>query len=404
MSTKRKPIITILVMAGILIIECCGIAQGENANPNFVEFVTQGRKCIEKGDYECAIGSFTEAIKLDGSSAEALRMRGIAYYKTWKYDKSYEDLERSLSIVPTDAETLFYYASACSLASEVKANEKNKIKGYFFNAINLDNKYIDKYMCYIQSTHAREKDIEKKLSLIKKFSGFDSANNSFTLGMIYEEMGYYDKAVEAFKHANIAGDTGGAVEFELGKMYMCQEKYDKAEKEITRAINKRDMSFMYLARGIAYAGAGRCNEAENDLNTAVQKNNVNSLPSHYNFILSLCYIKNGESVKSIHYLNNILAGKEESEYFIQETRKFINKVEKESGVQTTTETPAVQEYSVLMSAAQAAVDAGNLDEAERLYKNAYATGKTKDEKIEAGKQLVAVHEKNRNQDNNGNKK
>ncbi|MDR0524545.1 MAG: tetratricopeptide repeat protein [Spirochaetaceae bacterium] len=54
----------------------------------------------EKGDYDRAIGDFTQAIRLDPNYAAAYGTRGVAYSAIGQNSRAIQDLERAIALNP----------------------------------------------------------------------------------------------------------------------------------------------------------------------------------------------------------------------------------------------------------------------------------------------------------------
>ncbi len=78
----------------------------------------EGLSAFAEGDYEQAIGHFSEAIKLDPDNARALNNRGMSYVKAGKYDLAMADYTRALQLNPQFAEAYHNRAIASFRAND----------------------------------------------------------------------------------------------------------------------------------------------------------------------------------------------------------------------------------------------------------------------------------------------
>ncbi len=90
MIIKRIPILILLLLAG------CSQS-----------FYSQGRKFVEREQYDRAVDSFYKEIAANPQSAAAWRELGVAYYKMGEYDKADDALKQAGAIAPDARSQMF---------------------------------------------------------------------------------------------------------------------------------------------------------------------------------------------------------------------------------------------------------------------------------------------------------
>ncbi len=69
----------------------------------FEAWLAEGRKALDNGDKVGAVASFTKALELDESSADAYNLRGVAYLRLFTYDRSMHDFNKAIELSPRAA-------------------------------------------------------------------------------------------------------------------------------------------------------------------------------------------------------------------------------------------------------------------------------------------------------------
>lgn len=75
-------------------------APGASAAQTAEEYVNQGKEAIKSKQFDQAIASFSEAIKLDPKSIPAYNNRGIAYCEKGNFDKAIAEFSQVIEIDP----------------------------------------------------------------------------------------------------------------------------------------------------------------------------------------------------------------------------------------------------------------------------------------------------------------
>jgi tetratricopeptide (TPR) repeat protein len=74
------------------------------ASDDAEDYLNRGLVYYSKGEYDCAIVDYTEALRLNPNYAEAYNNRGVAYAGKGYLDKAIADLTQALQIDPNRAD------------------------------------------------------------------------------------------------------------------------------------------------------------------------------------------------------------------------------------------------------------------------------------------------------------
>jgi tetratricopeptide (TPR) repeat protein len=94
-------------LAGLKLIDRINHPTTEN------EWISNGERYADKGDYANAINSYTEAITLNPNNTKAYDKRGDAFYKSGKVEQALIDYENALKINPSGSTNYYYRAKLC---------------------------------------------------------------------------------------------------------------------------------------------------------------------------------------------------------------------------------------------------------------------------------------------------
>ena len=86
-------------------------------------FSMRGVAYNNKGDYDCAITDFNEAIRLNPNDARAFHVRGVAYYNKGDCDRAIADFDETIRLNLEDADDAFSYRGAayCKKGDYIRA-------------------------------------------------------------------------------------------------------------------------------------------------------------------------------------------------------------------------------------------------------------------------------------------
>lgn len=126
----------------------------------------------------------------------------------------------------------------------------------------------------------KEKDSQKKVDLKKKALAAylkalelnpRTATAMYNAGLVYEELGKYDKATEMFEKLCKLDSGHTLAVYHLGHIYLLQGKLDKAIEKLKKAVEVEPLAANFrleLAR--AYDKTGRTDDAVTQLNEALK--------------------------------------------------------------------------------------------------------------------------------------
>ncbi|MGB3340618.1 MAG: tetratricopeptide repeat protein [bacterium] len=123
----------LLIIFFVLIIMTCG------KKGNAEQYLTEGAKCIEQGQYDKAIELYQQGIKLEPKSAMAYNLLGMAYRfefnqtgdQKWR-DKEIESFEKAIELAPDFAVALVNLG-----ATYYYSGDKEKAAPYFKHALEV---------------------------------------------------------------------------------------------------------------------------------------------------------------------------------------------------------------------------------------------------------------------------
>src|SRR6188508_1992960 len=222
-----------------------------------------------KGDYERAIADFSETVRLDPKSVLAFRNRGLAYDKKGEYDRAIADFSEAIRLDPKYA--LAFYSRG--LTYETKGDNDRAISD-FNDAIRLNPNYAPAF-------GNRGLAYDRKGNPDRAIADFNEAirlNPTYALafgnrGLVYERKGSYDRAITDFNEA-IRLDPNYAIAFRgRGIVYGNKGDYDRAIADFTEAIRlDPKLGSAFSNRGLAYEKKGGFDRAIADFNQAIRLN------------------------------------------------------------------------------------------------------------------------------------
>ncbi len=123
----------LLIVFVALIIMTCG------KKGNAGQYLTEGVKCIEQGQYDKAIELYQQGVKLEPKSARAYNLLGMAYRlkfnqtgdQKWR-DKEIESFEKAIELAPD-----FTMALVNLGATYYYSGDKKKAAPYFKHALEV---------------------------------------------------------------------------------------------------------------------------------------------------------------------------------------------------------------------------------------------------------------------------
>jgi tetratricopeptide (TPR) repeat protein len=257
-------------------------------------FLDRGIMFASRGDYEMAIGEFTESIKLNAKSAIAYTLRGKAIMASlFNVDNRSENFNTiTFSSLKKDApvqridEAIADYNQAIQLDPRFvmayhrrghaynEKGDKDRAIADYTQALRLDPNYKAAYIgrgnAYNgKGDHDRAMaDYNQALRLDPNYA--IAYNNR---GNAYYGKGDYDRAIADYTQALRLDPNYTTAYANRGDAYRMKSQNDEAIKDLNEAIRlDPNYSFAYASRGAVYSGKGQKNQAIADLEKAISLN------------------------------------------------------------------------------------------------------------------------------------
>ena len=225
-------------------------AQNNEMDPTAAQFYNEGNKLLKSGNYQGAIGKYSEALKTSEDHRIYYQL-GITYKKL----RNYEEAEKSfLASVKSDPKFAAGY---------------NGLGGTYFVSGDY-NKAIENF--------------KKFAELSTKASYKSSANENISkcyakLGESAKADGKYDQAIEYHKQA-VSFSNYDASYLALAELYIETSQYDLALEAADKASNfrksiSRGGPFYY--KGMAFKGKNEIEKAKENFEAGLKDNQYKSL-------------------------------------------------------------------------------------------------------------------------------
>ncbi|MES2828454.1 MAG: tetratricopeptide repeat protein [Bacteroidota bacterium] len=210
----------LLIAFSILCLPILSFAQSEEAK----KALDEGKALSNKGEYDKAIASFTEAIRLYPDYASAYNYRGYYYYINKEYVKSIADLNQAIKLDPK------YGNAHYNLGVSYYYNEDytNSI-GSFTEAIKISPTdsltYNWRGFVYtkMEEYDIATADLKKAISLSTKFLA--AYNNLANISVLKNDI---DDAIKQYQDLILLEPTYRAAYEKLGNIYKNREQYELA--------------------------------------------------------------------------------------------------------------------------------------------------------------------------------
>jgi len=245
------------------------------------------------GEYQRAVETLNESIKLDPNLKDAYFLLALSYGKLSEDIKAIEAAKKAIELDPKNPN---YYSILGQIYQEQK--KYKEAEDNLKKAIELDPKLIDRYLklAYLYDEKGEYHNVINTLKKALDFNPLDMRVNYFLL-VTYMAVGNFNKAIEVANNVmktnadaqllaqrslcyREIGDLEQAVKdaeaayslnpnldktkISLGAVYIDKGKYDEAIKILSSA--NKDDNFVKLLLATAYAKAGKFNEAINIYN------------------------------------------------------------------------------------------------------------------------------------------
>ncbi|MBO1051746.1 MAG: tetratricopeptide repeat protein [Dolichospermum sp. DET73] len=200
------------------------------------EFLKQGNDKFDKGDYQGAINTLTEAIRLDSKFAEAYSRRGVAYRNIENNQKAIDDLQKSVKLFATQGNN--------SASKHDQGRIRDYLKDYqgaialYNESINLDphdartyqNRGIAHYS--LGDKQAAIADFNQAIKINPNFAiAYHQRGNSRSdLGDKQAAIADFNQAIKINPNFAIAYKNRGYIHYELGDKQAAIADYTQAIK------------------------------------------------------------------------------------------------------------------------------------------------------------------------------
>ena len=183
-------------------------------NPSYVSaYNNRGFAWSNKGEYDRAIADFNEAIRLDSQHANSYNNRGNAWASKGEYDKAIADLDEVIRLNPKFA--LGYNNRGNALSDK---GQYEKAIADYNDAISLNPNYAQAYY--------------------NRANAWSAKNN-------------YDAAIADYSEAIRLDPQDASSYFLLGIVYYKKNEYSEAEKHFLASFNLKQDSYAVLWRYLA---------------------------------------------------------------------------------------------------------------------------------------------------------
>ncbi|MEO6550094.1 MAG: tetratricopeptide repeat protein [Ferruginibacter sp.] len=321
-----------------------GIANAQTAREMFDKGFAYGNS----RQYDKAIESYTEAIKLGPDMAGAYMNRGFAYIMEKQYDAAIQDYSKAINLAP-DNKLNYYNRGYCyqqKMLYDLAIKDLNK-------TISIDPAYALGYQVR-GNIYAAKMLHDLALQDHLKAITLDPGNSAhyYNAGVSYNAKRQFDAAISVYNQAISLKPDYVIAYYGLGLSLSSKKEYDAAILAFTKAINI-DQNFLiaYNSRGLAYLFKGIYDFSVNDLKKAISLDVQHDKPSIIiNIIEPLVRLHRFAEAATYFsdYRSKYVSGYIDSPYWLF-FKKYI-----EAGTENLTK----NDYSKALN---------NLTEAEKLY-------------------------------------
>jgi len=210
--------------------------------PSASELIKQGDAYRNQGQWDNAVGAYSQALELENTQAEAYYGRGIAYNANGQYDLAIADFTEAMKLQPKEA--VLYYNRG--ITYDVKGQYDLAIAD-FTQAIELNPSMAEAYDGRGKA-YAKSGDLKAAMFDLDTAITIDPKLYAARLdrGTINANIGQYDQAIS-----------------DLTSAILLMDQYDVA-------IVGREQAIAYMNRGWAYFKTEYLESALNDFNAAIK--------------------------------------------------------------------------------------------------------------------------------------
>lgn len=206
-------------------------------------YLNRGLAHNGKKNYDAAIVDYTEAVKLNPKSANGFFNRAIAYYSKGNHDAAIADYTQYNNLSPAHHET-FYNRG---LAYELKGNYEMALADY-----NESVRIKPDYSLAIERLAGLKNKLAQQTA--QKTTNH-SVDDYFKLGNQQLDQKDYDGAIRSFSECIRLNPNADGCYFNRGLANRNKQNYDAAIADFTLSIKlKPDNENAYINRGLSYNG------------------------------------------------------------------------------------------------------------------------------------------------------
>ncbi len=199
-------------------------------------------KKASKQGLNSAIMTYNKVLKLNPDLPAVYNYIGLCYFELTDYNSAEKYFKLSVEKFNDDFESQYevYYNLAFTYQSK---QDLEKAEKYYKMSMNLnkDYKFTYKNYAYLLFQNKKYKD---SLNMFEKYNSFgEEAEVYNNIGIIYEELGDFKKAIKSYEKSILIDDKYALAYNNLGVLYINEKKYDEASKLFDNAI-KYDSSLV----------------------------------------------------------------------------------------------------------------------------------------------------------------
>jgi len=287
-------------------------------NPDAYEAFLKGQFFLDKRTEDgskMAIHYFEQAIQQDSSYALAHAGLADCYIilgfhahlePNEAFQKAKREAQKALSIDNTLAEA----HTSLAYISTVYEWDWENAESEFKRAIDLNPNYATAHHWYSTFLHSMGR-YDEAIVEIKQAQKLDPVSNMINtdLGEIYHSMHQYDRAIDAFQNVLAMHKGFWRAHWSLAKAYLQKQMFEEALAEIQKAedLLKGWQPWIEYLRGITYARMGKREEAEQLLNSLLERSKQEYI---YPIFFADLHFALGENDKGFDWLKEAYKGRD----------------------------------------------------------------------------------------------
>ncbi|MGO9112773.1 MAG: tetratricopeptide repeat protein [Thermoguttaceae bacterium] len=251
----------------VVFLSCIAIAANLNAE-DAADYINRGNAYYEKGEYDKAIDSFNEAIRLAPKDAFAYGNRGNVWERKREYDKAIADHNEAIRLAPNDAHLYFNRGNTWAMMGK-----DDKVIADYTEAIRLDPNFAIAYRRR-GATWGRKGEYDKAITDLNEAIRINpkDATAYTTRGSNWGKKREFDKAITDYTEAIRLDPKDTMTYVWRGATWKIKGEYDKAVADFDQAlsINPKDV---VACNGLAWLYATCPDEKYRDGKKAVENAN-----------------------------------------------------------------------------------------------------------------------------------